>query len=129
MKINKVEIHLSNFVFLAGSINRDIKLRFTLSVLMYCDEGDPLGYSIYGCIAYINHQDRLTWHGPATRSRGVLYQNFVPFKRLHIAVTNKLAETKYAKKLKRNVLSYFEKTPGELDPSLENEEKEISFEL
>jgi hypothetical protein len=40
-----------------------------------------------------------------------------------------LAETKYAKQLKRNLLAYFEKTPGEIDPELLNEPEEIVKEI
>jgi hypothetical protein len=129
MKIVKTELHLSNFVYIAGSINTDRKLRFTLTLILYCETGEPLGFSISGCVAFINHQDRLTWHAPASKNRGVYYQNFIPFKRLHALVTNKLAETKYTQQLKRNVLSYFEKTPGEIDPALLNEPNEITFEV
>lgn len=126
MKIQKTEIHLSNFMYLAGSINRDTKLRFTLSIILHCEEGDPLGLTMSGCIAYINQNDRLTWHPPAHKARGTYLQQTVMFKRLHDLVVTHLASTKYTKQLKRNALSYFEKTPGELDSSLLNEPQEVS---
>lgn len=129
MKITKTEIHLSNFMYLAGSVNRDQKLRFTLSIIFYCEEGDPLGLTMNGCIAYINHNDRLTWHPPAHKSRGTYLQQTIMFSRLHDLVVTHLASTKYTKQLKRNALSYFEKTPGEVDPELLNEPEEITKEL
>jgi hypothetical protein len=82
-----------------------------------------------GCIAYINHCDKLTWHPPACKSRGTYLQQTVMFKRLHDLVVTHLASTKYTKQLKRNALSYFEKTPGEVDLDLLNEPDEITKEL
>ena len=129
MKIVKTEIHLSNFKYLAGSVNRDTKLRFTLTLILYCEEGEPLGLSMSGCIAYINHNDKLTWHPPANKARGIMYQSAVFFRRLHALVVTQLAETKYTRPLQRSVLSYFEKTPGEIDPELLNEPDEVIKEL
>jgi hypothetical protein len=129
MKITKTEIHLSDFMYLAGSVNRDKKLRFTLSIIFYCEEGDPLGLTMAGCIAYINHKDRLTWHPPAMKNRGIISQQIRMFKRLHDLVVTHLASTKYAKQLTRNALAYFEKTPGEVDENLLNEPDEIVKEL
>jgi hypothetical protein len=129
MKINKIEVHLSNFMYIAGSVNRDKKLRFNLTIIMYCEEGEPLGITLEGCIAYINANDKLTWHPPAAKSGGHAYQNVKFFKRLHAIVVTQLSETKYAKQLKRNLLAYFEQTPGEINPELLNEPNEIVKEL
>lgn len=121
MTASGIEIHLSNFKYIQGTINRDLKLRFDLSFLIYMEQGEPIGMTMEGCIAYVTKSDTLAWHPPMMVKRGIYLQPIKVFKRLYDAVLEILAGTKHAQKLKRNILSFFEKLPSEVDETLKDE--------